>query len=412
MSPATVSNGRTFISFWLFGLINNILYVVILSAAVDLVGPLTPKAVVLLADVVPSFGLKLILPFFIHLVSYRIRIALLVFLSSGGMLIVATGSTISLKLVGVVFASFSSGLGEVTFLQLTHYYGETSLSAFSSGTGGAGLAGSFMFLVLTTWLRLSIVTTLILFSTVPLLLAVVFNFLLPLSIATQKSSGYEHISFVENRGSILVADSEYSTAAVSGRHFNETKEKFILDFKSTLKKLKPLVLKFMMPLFLVYFGEYVINQGISPTLLFPLDEMPFTKFRDAYVTYGTLYQLGVFISRSSAGIVRIRKIYVLASLQIINVIVCIVQSMYMVLPNVYLLMALVFYEGLLGGFAYVNTFLRVSESVNVDDREFALGSVGISDSAGIVCAGLISLWLEKSLCEFQKSTGRPWCDIE
>jgi battenin len=40
----------------------------------------------------------------------------------------------------------------------------------------------------------------------------------------------------------------------------------------------------------VYFSEYVINQGISPTLLFPLEDMPFSRYRDAYVTYGTLYQ--------------------------------------------------------------------------------------------------------------------------
>ena len=38
---------RIFLSFLLFGLINNILYVVILSAAIDLVGSSTPKAVVL-----------------------------------------------------------------------------------------------------------------------------------------------------------------------------------------------------------------------------------------------------------------------------------------------------------------------------------------------------------------------------
>lgn len=40
----------------------------------------------------------------------------------------------------------------------------------------------------------------------------------------------------------------------------------------------------------MYLAEYVINQGISPTLLFPIDEMPFDRYRDAYVTYGTLYQ--------------------------------------------------------------------------------------------------------------------------
>lgn len=83
----------------------------------------------------------------------------------------------------------------------------------------------------------------------------------------------------------------------------------------------------------------------------------------------------------------------------------------MIIPNVYLVMILVFYEGLLGGGAYVNTFMKVAESSTLQDREFSMGAVGISDSAGIVCAGLISLWLEPSLCSYQRSTGREWCQL-
>ena len=54
---------RTFASFFIFGLLNNILYVIILSAAIDLVGPSTPKAIVLLADIIPSFSFKVAAPF-------------------------------------------------------------------------------------------------------------------------------------------------------------------------------------------------------------------------------------------------------------------------------------------------------------------------------------------------------------
>lgn len=167
----------------------------------------------------------------------------------------------------------------------------------------------------------------------------------------------------------------------------------------------------MAPLFLVYISEYIINQGISPTLLFPIEEMPFQKYRDAYVTYGTLYQLGVFISRSSSSFIRIRRVYIPSLLQFLNLIIFIYQSIYMIIPNVYLVMVMVFYEGLLGGASYVNTFMLVSETVPHQDREFAMGSVGISDSAGVVCAGLISMWLEKHLCGIQKASGRPWCEL-
>jgi battenin len=46
------------VAFWLFGLINNVIYVIILSAAQDLVGDL-PKGIVLLAGMsTPSLGLR------------------------------------------------------------------------------------------------------------------------------------------------------------------------------------------------------------------------------------------------------------------------------------------------------------------------------------------------------------------
>ena len=71
------------------GLINNVLYVMILSAAQDLVGSSVPKGVVLLADVLPSFFTKLIAPYFIHRVSYSLRVLVFITLSAGGMLLVA-----------------------------------------------------------------------------------------------------------------------------------------------------------------------------------------------------------------------------------------------------------------------------------------------------------------------------------
>lgn len=71
MNLRIAPSGLIFIAFWLFGLINNVLYVVNLSAAIDLVGPLVPKATVLLADVMPSFLIKLCAPFFVHVIPYK-----------------------------------------------------------------------------------------------------------------------------------------------------------------------------------------------------------------------------------------------------------------------------------------------------------------------------------------------------
>jgi battenin len=168
-------------------MINNVLYVIILSAALDLVGPDVPKGVVLLADVLPSFTTKLIAPYFIHTVSYSARIVICVALSTLGMFSVALsptyvdGGTIYSKLVGIVMASLSSGLGELNFVGLTHFYGPFSLAAWGSGTGAAGLVGAGTYAVATTSLELKVKTTLLASAFLPAVLAISFFLILPRS---------------------------------------------------------------------------------------------------------------------------------------------------------------------------------------------------------------------------------------
>lgn len=159
---------------------------IILSAALDLVGSGFPKGVVLLADVVPSFACKLTAPYFIHLVPYPVRVIIFVALSVLGMLIIALtpattdGGAISTKLAGIVLASLSSGGGELSFLGLTHYYGPFSLAAWSSGTGAAGLVGAGTYALATTSFGLSVKSTLLASACLPAVMLVNFFMVLPL----------------------------------------------------------------------------------------------------------------------------------------------------------------------------------------------------------------------------------------
>lgn len=411
---------RIFLAFFIFGLLNNILYVVILSAAIDLVGRSTPKAVVLLADIIPSLTVKILAPFFIHLLLYQVRVWFLVALSTTGMVIISLTRQEAkvYKVFGIAMASLSSGMGEVSFLQLTHYYQEMqAVGGFSSGTGGAGLLGSFLFMLLTNVMGIQTWIALLLFAIAPLGFVTTFYFLLP-----SPSLDYIYQTLPEHeiqedsnsieRVQIPVSDNEF--------YANTGDSKHVIDFsllnhvQNTLRKIHPLIWPYMLPLCTVYVAEYVINQGISPTLLFPLDEVPswlIKSHRDTYVVYGFLYQLGVFISRSSVSFgVRVRQLYVLSILQTINVGITLIQSLYDAPFNsIFLLLGLIFYEGLLGGLLYVNTFMSVSEEVPKDRREFSMGCVGISDSFGVMLAGCINWWLETKLCDVQTSHGRDWC---
>ncbi|CAI4061014.1 hypothetical protein N7582_001776 [Saccharomyces uvarum] len=396
--------------FWLFGLINNVLYVVILSAAVDIVGPSLPKSLVLLADIFPSLTIKLCSPFFIDRIKYSYRIWSLILLSCLGMFLVSF-KNLFVCLLGISFASLSSGFGEVTFLQLTHYYKQISLNGWSSGTGGAGILGGASYMILTSIFKVPVRLALLVFSILPF--AFLFYFKLD---ANDISSTYQSVRQLDE-----AEDEQLEPSTITFTHTNASQSLYSSrqHIFQTFKRLRRLVFPYMLPLTTVYLFEYLINQAVSPTLLFPIDSeenksMPFFfhKYRDMYVTYGTLYQLGVFISRSFGHLIRMRNLYVLAFLQGLNFCITILQSWFYVVHSPWSVMILIFYEGFLGGASYVNTFLNILEQENPEETEFAMGAVSIADSFGVFLAALLGLGLEPKLCKHQVSDNRPWCRME
>lgn len=429
------------------GLINNVLYVIILSAAQDLVGTL-PKGVVLLADVLPSFATKLVAPYFIHRVPYAARIPVFVALSSAGMLLVATTpatASVTVKLTGVVLASLSSGGGELSFLGLTHYYGPLSLAAWGSGTGAAGLVGAGLYVLLTDWLGFSVRASLLASAVLPVVMLVTFFGLLPRGPMRSSLGGIglpkeqqpyapvprhngddgdgDDSDVDEDHTDRFAASASASAAtAYAATPGGDDDEESVLaahphvsphgaSLQANLRRARALFFPYMLPLLLVYIAEYTINQGVAPTLLFPLESSPFTEYRAFYPFYGFLYQLGVFVSRSSTPFYRIHRLYLPSLLQVVNLAILTAQALYFdsFLPSVYVVFAIVFWEGLLGGAVYVNTFAEIMETVPAADREFSLGATSVSDSGGICVAGLLGMAMEVGLCNWQVQHGRDWC---
>ncbi|KAK2752167.1 battenin CLN3 protein [Onygenales sp. PD_40] len=435
---------RVCTAFWLFGLINNVLYVIILSAALDLVGPDVPKGVVLLADVLPSFCLKLCAPYFIHAIPYPVRTFIFVALSACGMLLIAlspayvpnspTGNPISTKMVGVMCASLSSGGGELSFLSLTHFYGPFSLAAWGSGTGAAGLVGAGAYALATTTFGFSVKMTLLVSAGLPLVMLMSFFMILPLrplkyatKVGYQPVSGGEELDVDSVLGRDRARRRELGGAAgeregLLGRDLEDPVEdskpasvggdmSWFEHFKVNLKRARGLFFPFMLPLLLVYIAEYTINQGVSPTLLFPLAQTPFRHFRAFYPTYNAIYQVGVFISRSSTPFFRIHNLYLPSFLQVANLSILILHALFDFIPSVYIIFIIIFWEGLLGGLVYVNTFAEISDRIPKEDREFSLGATTVSDSGGICVAGLIGMVVEVWLCDWQVQRGRGYCKM-
>lgn len=372
----------------------------------------------------PSFLTKLVAPYFIHRVPYAARVLAFAALSSAGMALVAltpARSSAAVKLAGVAIASLSSGGGELSFLGLTHYYGPPSLAAWGSGTGAAGLVGAGLYVLLTDWLGFGVRTALLASAALPAVMLLSFFVVLPRAPLGGGSKEYTALPGEEeelreedvedmapsNASSSLLAPGP--SVASTAYSIHNGQEKTSPSLAANLRRARKLFLPYMLPLLLVYVAEYTINQGVAPTLLFPLASSPFSEFRSFYPFYGFLYQLGVFVSRSSTPWVRVRRLYVPSALQVGNLVLLTLHAVLDFIPSVYVVFVVVFWEGLLGGAVYVNTFAEIMESVPEEDREFSLGATSVSDSGGICIAGFLGMAVEVWLCEWQVSHGRDWC---
>ncbi|KAL9089100.1 MAG: hypothetical protein Q9165_005913 [Trypethelium subeluteriae] len=416
--------------FWLFGSVNNILYIVILAAALDLVGPAVPKGIVLLADIIPGFIIKLTAPYFIHVVPYRTRIPVFAAGSCCGMLLIAvtpgskSAGAIAVKMVGVGLASACSGGGELSFLGLTHYYGPFSLAAWGSGTGAAGLLGAGLYVLATTVIGLSIRTSLLAFSFLPAIMVASFFLVLPqepLRRSKSSQTSYQRIEVDEDEGEdeeaenddyserLLGPDSLLRAPNTTGAKSQRNLYGIWRNFEHNLARSRNLFWPYMVPLLLVYISEYTINQGVAPTLLFPLKSSPFSEYRSFYPTYNAIYQMGVFLSRSSTPFFRIHNLYLPSVLQVVNLAVLTLHALLNFLPSVWIVFCFIFWEGLLGGIVYVSTFAEITDNVAQENREFSLTATAVSDSGGICIAGFLSMAFEVWLCSWQAHHGRDYC---
>ncbi|KAI9665680.1 MAG: battenin CLN3 protein [Bathelium mastoideum] len=417
------ADARVCAAFWLFGVVNNVLYIIILSAALDLVGPVVPKGVVLLADIIPGFVVKLTAPYFIHLVPYHVRIPVFAVASCLGMLLIAltpsstSAGMIAFKMIGVGLASACSGGGELSFLGLTHYYGTFSLAAWGSGTGGAGLLGSGLYLLATTVMGLGVRTSLLTFSFLPAIMVGSFFLVLPrepLRTSRSQRGPYQSIRTddddeEDHHGSMQEPDSLLGLPSSTPAKSIQEPRGMWKSVARNLTRSRALFWPYMFPLLVVYIAEYTINQGVAPTLLFPLKSSPFSEYRSFYPTYNAIYQMGVFLSRSSMPFFRIHNLYTPSFLQIANLVILTLHALFNFFPSVWIVFGFTFWEGLLGGLVYVSTFAEITDNVPREEREFSLSATAVSDATGICIAGFLSMAFEVWLCSWQVHHGRDYC---
>ncbi|XP_055855569.1 battenin-like [Episyrphus balteatus] len=377
---------RDLVAFWILGLCNNFGYVVMLSAAHDIIARFDettevsdPKAevlerqcnivstgAILLADVIPGFVVKLVMPFLPFWINTRVASA--VALSVAGFLCVGFAEVEMVALLGVVCTSAACGMGESSILPYTSNYNRNSLSTWSSGTGGAGVIGALAYAGLCA-INVSSRNIMLIMLIFPVLECIAFWIIL------RKPSG-------------LVDNSVPSVTSVV------EDDKPLQGWKEQLMYITSLF-KYMLPLLFVYFFEYFINQGLFELVNF---ENTFLDKESQYRWLCVDYQIGVFISRSSVNLIKFKHIWILSLLQFINVAYFLTEVIFFYTPSIWIAFAIVLWEGLLGGGAYVNTFYRMSSEVPRSRQEFAIAVTVQADSLGIMLSGFLAMPVHNAIC--------------
>lgn len=405
-SSARAARLRVRAAFWILGLCNNYGYAVMLSAAYDILdksfglAEATPMpgprqcnylstGAVLLADILPSLVVKSLSPFLPLWIN--LRVSAVVACSAAGFMLVAFAAELWVALAGVATMSLAQGLGETSMLSYTAFFKDKSVIAmWSSGTGAAGVLASVSYLGLTAVMKPR--DALLIMNVAPVAVALAFWGLMV------------HPSIDDKAG-------RAANKALSKAGAPSSKQALVRDgvpaFSSTasfVDKLGdiPPLFKYIVPLFAVYLFEYFINQGLYELLRY---ETEWLSLSQQYKMFQALYQVGVLVSRTSGGLVPVDRMWILAVLQGLNVVYFTLEAVYQFSGSIWVVATVVFWEGLLGGFAYVRTFFCISTKVVPEKREFSMAMSAVADAVGISTAGLIAIPVHNLLCRLPAPTG-------
>ncbi|TEB32688.1 hypothetical protein FA13DRAFT_1731182 [Coprinellus micaceus] len=412
-------------SFFIFGLINNVLYVIILSAALDLVPPSTPKGIIAFCNIAPALVAKVAWPYILKgRIHYARRLIGCCILSFLGMVIIALFDGLLVRLLGIAFASFSSGLGELTFLQLSTTYSPPPVAGhavgyFASGTGAAGLVGAFLWWeVRGLGVRLGVGMS----SVMPFIIPLTYHFLLPHSSAflfavtpTVYDSNFSPPPALSTLPYTPLAAAEDEEGEEEGTYAPGPDKGTHLTVADKIRLVQPLLQKYMLPLFC----------GIGPTLLYPIPSKEASwilskiihTVRDYYPLWQLVYQTFVFLSRSSISMglpplpERLLPLPSVVQGVILSTLAYEAAVGFFGTPpdepnqtkNIFFVFFLICLEGICGGLAYVNVFYRINHeppdaNIRYNDieltrqaREFRIGSIGFADSTGILLASILAV---------------------
>jgi len=386
---------RNWVGLFLLGTINNLPYVVVTSAASTIATSFGKKNLIGLvfgANVGLSAVVKVLNGAYLLNVPYWIRYIANAVLMLIGLFGVAYAPSFWFSLVCILFVGASAAFGENVALGYLRLFPSKLVNAWSSGTGMAGVLGSLLYVVFGCVVRapgsgtntdsesqvhLRHLTQYAFLLTSPFVGIYLFSYFFviktPTVDPTHLVQTVDAAGESDDREPLIGKLPDTDSPSLLGQ-----KESYCQRIVRCIR----LVWWLALNLFAVYLFEYVA-QGCAAKV------RPDSEYHvgcpELYAGLSLCYQAGVFVSRSSVQLMKIRRVEILSVIQLVNMLLWIIDVHYQFLP-VAILPSLMVFVGLLGGASYVNIFylLLHDDKYPEEDRELCINITALFITFGIV----------------------------
>ena len=446
---------RLALACFLMGTLNNLTFVVNNAVATTLLPG--QVGLVYIINVCPELLVKGTAPCWWHWSGYNSKMIFAGVCFGANLLLVHSGLSVSTgwKLVGVALSDLGGGLGEASMLALSQSFEapRICLSAWSSGTGAAGVIGYLLSMyalpLLGTAGRLTFAALLLaaFWSTYFILLPKptrVDNWMAGPLLARGRGfcnapseNGAQHTATASCAGDgesndatvcerrevdpstsslggaaehDAISSAEHDTVAAAYAAAGLARPLTAPEKLAMLARLVP----FVLPIVLVYWAEYAMQSGAWTAFALGGAITSAHARERAYQLLNLFYQVGVLISRSAGRLFTLSMcmLWVAAWAQVGMLVLFVADGAAQLWRGPSLVLpALV--VGLLGGTNYIQTMLAIDRCLPQRMREVALATISVGSPVGILLADATGLLLQWCLFRYHHiiiSQG-GWCPL-
>ncbi|KAL6872010.1 batten's disease protein Cln3 [Trichoderma novae-zelandiae] len=398
---------RIFTAFGILGFTNTLLPYIVLSS-LYLIVPFS-QPVVLLIELLPALAVKLLIPHTLHYTPPWVWLLLLT-----GCWILATIAANAappnviapIRILIAVLASATAAVGEVFFLSRLPRYGKTALAGWGTGTAAGGALRAVLPVLVTVYMGIMLRSAT--GFAYYLLAALIAAYLLVLpSLGAYKlgALAVEPELAVNDEGISEFGSPKFTLRPAETSSSISFSERVSRNMQLLSNKLLRLYIN---PLLLVTATQIFVLSG-TPRASIALPN--FSGYSPFSAAYGVAFQLGNVMARSTALLFRARRPRLIFALLVACSLAAILNTALLVSENAYVSFSLVFAIGWFSGIMYMSLFGAATEYLgrNPDvDAEFALGSIGVGQTAGRLVGALAGVTFEARLCGLASRNGW-WC---